>query len=54
MIDGTLDPRRFRLVVLQERRRLRGEDRGFSCACEATFGDESDEQLEFPFLQEEP
>lgn len=29
------DPRRFRLLVLQERRRLREGDIGFSCACEA-------------------
>jgi hypothetical protein len=33
--DGTLDPRRFHLVVLQEKRRLAGERTTFSCNCEA-------------------
>lgn len=31
------DPRRFRNVVRQEERRLRGETLGFSCSCEASF-----------------
>jgi len=35
--DGTLDARRFRLVMLQEKRRLAGERESFSCACEQTI-----------------
>jgi hypothetical protein len=34
--DKTLSARRFRLVVIQERKRLRGENAGFACMCEAS------------------
>lgn len=34
--DGTLDAKRFRLVMLQEKKRLAGEREAFSCACEQT------------------
>jgi hypothetical protein len=42
--DGSMDPHRFRLVVLQEKRRLAGELPSFSCTCEQTvlFADEED------------
>lgn len=35
--DGRLEPKRFRLVVKQEEKRLRGESESFSCACEQTI-----------------
>jgi 3'-phosphoadenosine 5'-phosphosulfate sulfotransferase (PAPS reductase)/FAD synthetase len=34
--SGVLEPKRFRLVVLQEKRRLAGERTTFSCNCEAS------------------
>jgi hypothetical protein len=34
--DGTLADRRFKLVVINERRYLRGEREAFSCACEGS------------------
>jgi 3'-phosphoadenosine 5'-phosphosulfate sulfotransferase (PAPS reductase)/FAD synthetase len=41
--DGTLDPKRFRLVLLQEKRRLKGERDAFSCACEQSIAISDDE-----------
>lgn len=35
-INTGLDPRRFRLVVIQERKRLAGEVPSFSCSCEGS------------------
>lgn len=43
---------RFRLVVIQERKRLWGEIPAFSCSCEASMGvddEDDDEQLSFDF-----
>lgn len=49
--DGRLDDRRFRLVVLQEKRRLAGDLPAFSCACEQTvkLADQDDDQLSLPW-----
>lgn len=42
--DGTLEPRRFRLTMLDEKRRLASGPRGISCACEASnLPDDEDE-----------
>jgi hypothetical protein len=35
--DGTLDPRRFKLVVRQEKVRLDGSTPSFSCSCEQSI-----------------
>lgn len=41
--DERLNPRRFKLVVRNERRYLAGETAAFSCACEASLGIGEDE-----------
>lgn len=38
-----MDPRRYRLVVIQERNRLRGERKAFSCSCEASMVTDDDD-----------
>ena len=46
--SGGLDERRFHLVVIQERKRLKGEVIPFSCGCEGadTLARMTDEQEE--------
>lgn len=34
--DGSMNPRRFRLVVIQERKRIAGQVAAFSCSCEGS------------------
>lgn len=41
--DGSLEDRRFKLVVLQEKRRIKGEIETFSCNCEQAFEDDDGE-----------
>jgi 3'-phosphoadenosine 5'-phosphosulfate sulfotransferase (PAPS reductase)/FAD synthetase len=42
--DGTLDARRFHLVMLQEKRRLAGALTSFSCACESSLPRDDDDE----------
>lgn len=44
--DGRLDPKRFRLVMLQERRRFHSGPAQFSCACESSMDSEEDDRDE--------
>lgn len=53
--DGSLTPERFRLVVIQERKRLAGELAAFSCNCEgADAMAELDEDQEADFIANLP
>lgn len=44
-----MDDRRYRLVVLQEKRRVRGETKSFSCNCEASMVGSDDEDRQTGF-----
>ncbi len=49
--DGTMMPRRFQLVVIQERKRIAGEVPSFSCNCEgAEILSDMDEEQEEQFV----